>query len=299
MSPPESPVAEPAELSWRIPLASDPQLYRIGTLQILAATLFFGVFVVSVAPNLLLPALAAVIPIMALLLWRNRRRKGPGRKLPDNVRIDSRGVAWLDEAGHEHLFACEQVEGFSLGSDKDTLRDVPALSLWLAGGFASQPIEVHSPVNEDQLREVLANNLMLREVPAEKIEQLATAAIVSGVDLTVDDPNGLWELRGTRADLLAACDRLAAEAERLRLFPVGARPLTLQFGGESLRLAPGDDEEPNVFDSTFHGSSDQLIALAAKLGSQLESADVGQMVEVPIFDHPDSWLVRLRVQNAL
>lgn len=292
------PPAEPALLSWRIPLAGEPQLYRIGKLQIVAATLFFGVFVVSVAPKLFLPSLAAVIPILAYLLWRNWRRKGPGRQLPDNVRIDLRGVAWLDEAGHEHLFGREQIHGFYLGRDKETLRDVPALTLLLAGDFASQPVEIHSPADEEQVRESLAKRLGLRELPPGEVARLATAKIVSDVQLTADAANGIWELRGTRTNLLAACDRLAAEAERLRSIPTGARPVVLHFGNESLRLSPGEGEEPEVFESEFHGSGDQLVALAAKLGARLESADVGDMAEVPIFDHPDSWLVRLRVQNA-
>src|SRR5688572_16126917 len=102
MPTPQSPV----ELSWRIPEEDESQRYRIGTLQVVVATLFFGAIVVGLAPRqTILPSLTAMLAVAVFLLWRNWRKRGPGRPRPDNVRIDARGITWRDESGAEHLLA--------------------------------------------------------------------------------------------------------------------------------------------------------------------------------------------------
>lgn len=286
---------EPPALSWRIPGAAEAQTYRIGLLQILVGTLFFGVLVFSVAPNLLLPAVVATVPLLIFLLWRNGRRPGPKRARPDNVRLDERGLTWIDEVGQEHRLAREQIEAFRIAPDADTLRPVEALLLRLTGGFESQPIELHPPADAENVRRVLASKLAIREQTPAEVSADFAAARVPGIDFQLAD-DGAWELKGSRADLLRLCDRLAAEAPRLKKFPAGSRPLRLTLDGETLQLSPCPESAAETLDAEFHGSAEQLLAFAARVEAKLQTAEVGDIWEIPVFDKPEAGLARVRVR---
>ena len=290
----------PAELSWRIPDEGETQRYRIGALQILVATVFFAAIVVGAAPpDMILPGLAAIVPVAGLLLWRNWRLRGPRRKLPDNVQLGARGVAWLDESGGEHLFARELIESFQLARDEDTVRPVPALLLFLSGGFESQPLEVHEPVTPDDVRRVLVTRLHLKEQTPDELARRVAANTIRGLLFEFDDAEGIWEFRGPRPDLLVLCDRLAEIADKLAHFPPGARPLVVCVGSTPLRFSPATAANAVVIESSFFGPRHDLLTLAAKLGTLLEAAEIDTPVEAPVFeDAADAWHVRMYVQNV-
>lgn len=293
-------MAPSEELSWRIPAEGDRQLYRIGVMQVVIASLCFGAMVLVVAPrDMRVAALAAIVPLAGFLLWLNWRKRGSGRRLPDNVRIDSRGVAWFDGAGQENLFARDQIEAFRIDFDEDTLCVVPALHLSLAGGFESQPIELHAPADPERVRQLLAARLRLRQRTTEQVEKQSAAALVSGIEFVPDDDEGVWEFRGTRADLLECCRRLEAVAGRLAAFPLGARPLALRFDATTLHFTPRQSRLSEIDGTTFSGSAEELVALVDKLCEPLASADAGATIEVPAFGDPDAGHVRLRVRNAV
>ena len=293
MPTPQSPV----ELSWRIPEEDESQRYRIGTLQVVVATLFFGAIVVGVAPaQMILPSLTAMLAVAVFLLWRNWRKRGPGRPRPDNVRIDQSGVAWRDESGAEHLLERERIEAFHMAEDEDTLRRGPALMLSLSGGFESQPIELHEPATPESVRRVLGSGWNVRELSEEELAARLEAEAIRGVDFSAHLDDGVWEFRGSREALLALCDRLAEIAEKLPSFPKGARPLHLRFGAAKMQFSPASVAHSEVYETSFHGTRNDLATLAAKLGAALEAEDVSAAIEAPVFeDAPDAWRVRLLV----
>ena len=212
------------------------------------------------------------------------------------MQIDVRGVAWFDEAGREHLFARDQIEAFRIKFDEDTLRDVPALLLSLRGGFESQPIELHAPADPEAVQHVLVTRLHLAELTSRQVEEQTAAKNVSGVDFTDHDVADAWEFRGTRASLLALCDRLAAIGGKLAQFPVGARPEVLWFGEIRLQFAPRVDKTSEIDGLCFFGTSDELLEIVGKLREPLCVADVGQTIDAHAFDAKGP-LVRVRVQN--
>jgi hypothetical protein len=285
------------ELSWRIPEEDESQRYRIGTLQVVVATLFFGAIVVGLAPRaMILPSLTAMLAVAVFLLWRNWRKRGPGRPRPDNVRIDQRGVAWRDESGSEHLLERERIEAFRVAEDADTLRQVPALLLSLSGGFESQPIELHEPATPESVRRVLGSGWQVRELPANEVAAREEAATIRGVEFSAHLEDGVWEFRGSREAQLAVCDRLAEIGEKLPAFPKGARPLAMRVGSTTLQFSPASVAHSEVCETSFHGTRQDLIALAAKLGAALEAEEVSTSVEAPVFeDAPKAWSMRLVV----
>ena len=100
-------------------------------------------------------ALLGLIPLavfMAYRRWLSYQRSMVGN---DNVRIDEAGIHWIDAVGNDRLFRREDIHGFRIGRDADTLRPVPSLTLHLAGGFVSQPIELHLPATPAAVRDLL------------------------------------------------------------------------------------------------------------------------------------------------
>jgi hypothetical protein len=286
------------ELSWRIPEESEAQRQRIGVMQVAIATLFFAAMVLGLAPReLILPALAVTFVVAGLLLWRNERKYGPRRVRPPNVRLAARGVAWFDAQGQEHLFARERIEAFRVAQAEDTLRPVPALVLALAGGFESQPIELHEPATPANVRQLLGGRLGVPEQSAGDVAERAAAAAMPGVALREDAAEGLWEFSGPRENLLALCDRLAEIAEKLASFPAGARPLALRLGESDLHFAPSPAAAAEVAPASFRGTRNDLAALAASLAAQLEREAPAASIEAPVFaDAPEAWQVRFVVR---
>jgi hypothetical protein len=286
-----------AELAWRIPAPGEPQLFRIGLLQIAISTLFFAAIVFALAPpHMVLPAVTAVALLGLFLLWRNWRKYGAGQRRPDNVRIGAAGVTWLDESGGQHLFARADIESFRIQFDPDTLRDVPALLLALAGGYESQPIELYSPAEPERVRQLLASRLNLREETAEETARRSADHNLSGLSAMILEEDDTWELRGSRDSLLAFCARLEDIARRLASFPVGARPLPMRIGEHTLHFSPRVRASPEIEGTDFCGSSEQLIELSQRLRGEIACAASGAKVEVRLSDTVDEGRIRLAME---
>src|SRR5437762_4320755 len=156
----------PTSLAWRVPTSGDPRLLRLSLAQVGLASIVAALVLLVAAPRQWLgPSLLGLIPLavfMAYRRWHAYRRSLAGN---DNVRIDEFGVHWLNSLGQEHSFQRAAIDGFHIGRDDDTLRPVAALTLHLAGGFESQPIELHPPATPERIRELLAGGWNIAEYP--------------------------------------------------------------------------------------------------------------------------------------
>lgn len=152
-------------LAWRIPSDLSAR-WRIRTLRVLVAgaiAIAVGMVLSSAASSWALLVVGAVVVAgTALLLARRWRRKAAQREQEDNVWLDDSGLHWRD-GDAEGTLPREQVEGFRLGLDPDTVRAIPALTLILVGGFESQPVELHWPATTVEVREFLTRRWSLKE----------------------------------------------------------------------------------------------------------------------------------------
>lgn len=214
-----------SSLSWRVPTSGDPRLLRIAVAQVgLASVIAALLLFVAMPREWLVPGLLGLIPLaifMAYRRWSTYRQSLVGE---DNVRIDDAGLHWLDANGKENLFRRSDVVSFHIGRHVDTLRPVPALTLHLAGGFESQPIELHPPATVDAVRDILAENWTIAE------HDEAVAARAGDYDLAVSlygechDEFQEWHWEGTQEELTRFFALFTAAAEELPLPPPGARP---------------------------------------------------------------------------
>ncbi len=214
-----------SSLSWRVPASADPSLLRLGLAQIGLATVVAAlVLFVAVPREWLAPALLGLIPlavIMAFRRWVAYRRSFLGAH---NVRLDDAGLHWLDATGHENTFARADVLGFHIARHHDTLRAVPALTLHLAGGFESQPIELHPPATDDAIRQLLVESWRLAEL--NEVEAAQTADYDAAVSIYGECHEEFqeWHWEGTKEELSRLFALFAVAADELPLPPPGAKP---------------------------------------------------------------------------
>jgi hypothetical protein len=124
------------DLSWRIPSGGDPRLLRFGLAQIGLATVVAALILFAAAPRAWLGwALAGLVPVALFMAYRKWLAYQQSLAGPDNVWIDAAGVHWLDASGQERTLPRGSVLAFRIGREEDTLRQVPALTLYLEGGF--------------------------------------------------------------------------------------------------------------------------------------------------------------------
>lgn len=213
-------------LSWRVPTSGDPRLLRIALAQVgLASIVAALILLVAVPRDWLGLALFGLIPLavfMAYLRWRAYQRSMDGA---DNVRLDDKGLHWLDELENQRGFGREEVVGFQIGRDADTLRPVPALTLHLKGGFESQPIELHPPATSDAVRRVLIDDWHIAERekrPTNNTTYDAAFAIYGECHEEFQE----WHWEGTPEELRRFFATFATAADELPLPPPGAKPLT-------------------------------------------------------------------------
>ncbi|MEX2173378.1 MAG: hypothetical protein WD872_03390 [Pirellulaceae bacterium] len=218
-------MSDPHALRWRIPPTGDPGLLRLGLVQIgLGAVVCALILLVAAPREMLGPALLALIPLAVFAAYRKWSKYQQSLAGSDNVWIDQAGVHWLDGAGRQQTFVRESVQAFRLACEEDTLRPVPSLTLYLAGGFESQPLELHPPADEDEVRRLFTSEWSLPERPA-------TASLGSELDydLAIDvysechDEFQEWHWEGSRAALTELFD-IVAEVAQLPLPPTGAKP---------------------------------------------------------------------------
>lgn len=212
-------------LSWRVPTVGDPRLLRVALAQIgLASVVAALVLLVAVPREWLAPGLIGLIPLavfMAFWRWSAYRRSMAG---DDNVWIDDEGVHWLGGTDDENSFRRVDITGFHIGRHVDTLRPVPALTLHLAGGFESQPIELHPPATSDAIRDVLGESWQIAEH-----DEIAAAG-ASDYDMAVSvygechEEFQEWHWEGTASELARLFALFASCADELPLPPAGVKP---------------------------------------------------------------------------
>jgi hypothetical protein len=208
-----------------VPTVGDPRVLRIALAQVgLASVVAALVLMVAMPREWLAPGLVGLIPLaifMAFWRWRAYRQSMAG---DDNVWIDDDGVHWLDAADEQNSFRRIDITGFHLGRHVDTLRPVPALTLHLAGGFESQPIELHPPATTDGIRDVLAESWQIPEhedVEASRAGEYDMAVSVYG---ECHDEFQEWHWEGTKEELAHFFSLFVNAADELPLPPPGAKP---------------------------------------------------------------------------
>ncbi len=212
-------------ISWRVPAVGDPRMLRIALAQVgLASVVAALVLMVAVPREWLAPGLVGLIPLaifMAFWRWSAYRRSMAG---DDNVWIADDGLHWLDAANEENAFRRIDITGFHIGRHVDTLRPVPALTLHLAGGFESQPIELHPPATTDAIRDVLGDSWKIAE--HDEVEASRTGGYDSAVSVYGEchDEFQEWHWEGTKEELTHFFSLFEAAADDLPLPPPGAKP---------------------------------------------------------------------------
>jgi len=210
-------------LLWRVPTHGDPRLLRLALAQVGLGTIVAALVLLVAAPrDWLAPALVGLIPLAAIMAFRRWRAYQRALVGQDNVCIDATGVHWLERDGQERAFSRSDVLGFAIGRDEDTLRPVQSLTLDLAGGFESQPIELHPPATAEAVREVLREkwNVVERESGSRKSAADYDVAFYVYIECHEDFQEWHWE--GTRDELSRFFDAVAVAAEDLPEAPVGA-----------------------------------------------------------------------------
>jgi hypothetical protein len=293
----------PAELRWRIPTSGDPRLLKLGLAQVGLATIVAALVLLVAAPRAWLgPSLAGLVPlalIMAYFRWQKHQRSLAG---PDNVRIDDKGLHWLDAAGQERTLARADTLSFHMGRDEDTIRPVPALTLDLAGGFESQPIEIHAPASLEAVRQFLKSHWQL---PEKSSAPSSSSTYDRALDIYSEchDEYQEWHWEGTRQALLDFFAQFESAAKQLPLAPPGAKPAQIVIAAQRrqpTRLRIQHLPAPHLEHDTIGGPPDLLAEISRLAAKSLQDASADAD-----FDHKfnlqlgpkDTWTFHLHVRQ--
>jgi len=187
------------QLSWQVPTEEGSKL-RAKTLQFAFAGLIcLGVLLLFGSRSFRIAALVGAIPFALFVVWRSRRKPRRSTCAGDNVRLDDEGLHWRDAGGTERRIARDQIEGFRIGLDPDTFRALPALTLLLAGGFESQPVELHAPVGPTHVRRFLVDQLHVDESVQ---DERYAAQLHDALEAACGDGSHLPEMRVLRFGLV-------------------------------------------------------------------------------------------------
>jgi hypothetical protein len=294
------------ELRWRIPTAGDPGYLRLGMAQIGLATVVAALIVLFTAPAAWRgPALAGLLPLAIFVAYRRWLRYQRSLAGDDNVRLDSGGLFWRDPAGTERGFARASVTGFRIGREPDTLRPVEALTLYLAQGFESQPIELHPPASASAVRQMLACAWQLDEREHAAGQKPAPYDVALDVYSECHDDFQEWHFEGTRAALAELFEAIAAAAAELPAPPPGAKPLArvlLCRRREQSRLTVSHDVVPQVTPDTIAAPAAALLDLARQGRAALASREKAEASAPADFKFDwqlaphDRWTIHLHVR---
>lgn len=264
-----------ASLSWHVPHQADPAVLRVRLAQVgLASLVAAMVLLVAAPPGWRGVGLAGLIPLAVLMAFRHWQKHQRELSGTPNLRLDGQGLHWLDAAGTLHTIARHQVEAFRIGRDAHTLRPVPALTLYLRGGFESQPIELHPPATPEVVRELLGGSWGLAEHSDERP--------AGGYDLAVDVysechlEEAQWHFEGTAEALRTLFAQFDAVARELPLPPPGARPLArviLAGRHYPTRLAIGHASTADVTDQQIFAPGEVLRVIARQAQELLATAE--------------------------
>jgi hypothetical protein len=277
-----------AELRWRISPTGDPLRLRMGLAQVGLATLAAAfVILVSAPAEWRGLALIGLLPLALFVAYRRWLKYQQSLTGDDNVWIDAAGLHWLDQNGREQSFARESAVAFRLGEEPDTLRPVPALTLYLVGGFESQPIELHPPATEAEVRRLLVEQWQLPErstLPLPSGKGRGEGAL--DYDLAIDvysechDDFQEWHFEGTGSAIEELFDAIA-EAAHLPLPPPGAKParrILLCRRRDPTRLRLAHDQPGYMGHDTIALSRDQLVQLQSAAVTSLGEATAASAV---------------------
>src|SRR6185369_17230195 len=117
--------------------------------------------------------------------------------------------------------------GFRVAHEADTLRAIPALTVYLAGGFESQPIELYPPATQEAVREILAGAWRLEERSAAEPARSPPYDFAVNIYSECHDETQEWHWEGTRQDLTNFFAQFRRTAAELPLPPPGAKPVQL------------------------------------------------------------------------
>jgi hypothetical protein len=262
-------------LSWRIPTGGDPRLLRFRLAQVGLATIVAALVLCVAAPRGWLGwALAGLLPLAVFVAYRRWRDYHQSQTGPDNVRLDGTGLHWQDAGGQERSFSRQSVTGFRIGREEDTLRPLPALTLLLAGGFESQPLELHPPASEDAIRQLLCETWGVEERPATNAQSLGYDRALDVYSECHDDYQE-WHWEGTREQLGEFFHSLRTAADELPPPPIGAKPaqrVILCRHPEPVRLRIAHSPTAHFDHDLLAAPADVLRQIAAAAGEKLEAA---------------------------
>jgi hypothetical protein len=270
------------------------ELAQIGLTTVVAAL----ALLVAVPRGWLGAALLGLIPLAlarAYQRWRAYREWFAG---PDNVHLDPAGLHWIDAAGRRRSISRGEVVAFRIASDEDTLRPVPALTLYLAGGFESQPIELHPPATLAALRRILVEEWRLPErEPAPEGAYDALVAVYS----ECHDEWQEWHWEGSRAELRRLFELIAEAAEQLPLPPPGARParrVVLAQRRAPSYLSIAHSPKARLGHDRISGPAGLLRELAARAAAALDNLPraADAKFELPLGPH-DRWTFHLHIRD--
>jgi hypothetical protein len=255
-----------APLRWRIPPEGDPRILRLKLAQTGLATVVCLLALLVAAPRAALGlGLAGLLPMsvgVAYWQWRRYRRTLEG---PPNTWLDAAGLHWRDAGDREQTLARSEITGFRVAMEEDTLRPVPALTLYLSGGRESQPLELHEPATPEGVRRWLAEAWQLAERGASGAA--AEAAYDQAIDVYSEchDEFQEWHLEGTAA-ALAEFFAVVSEVAELPLAPAGVKParrVILARRRHQSRMAIERDRTTRIGHDVICGTTDVLNDLAA------------------------------------
>lgn len=188
------------QLSWHVPVEEHAQLRAKALQLVFAGLICLGVILLFGSRSFRLAALVGTIPLGLFVVWR--MKAGARRRVDatDNVRLDNEGLHWRDDRGGERRISRDQIEAFRIGIDPDTIRALPALTLILAGGFESQPVELHAPVGPSHVRQFLVDQMKIDE---SQQDQRLAARLHEALAVACENDGHLLEMRVLLCGLIA------------------------------------------------------------------------------------------------
>ena len=292
--------AQTQVLSWRIPTTGDPRLLKLALAQVGLATIVAALVLLVAAPReWLAAALVGLVPLAIFVAYRRWQRFQRSLVGPANVWIDASGVRWLDAAGNEQVFTRDSVTGFRVAIEEDTLRAVPALTLYLAGGFESQPLELYPPATPEAVVGLLGNTWRIVECPATPANYYDSAVDVYS---ECHDELREWHFEGTRAALVEFFELVRAAASELPAPPPpGAKPaqrVILCRRREPTRLRLAHAPAAHIEHDLIAAPATILQELAARATETLADAKTLTDAKFDLCLGPhDAWTFHLHVRE--
>jgi hypothetical protein len=289
------------ELRWRIPTSGDPRVLKLALARVLLGTVVCTLVLLVAAPSEWLAAsLVALLPLTLFLAYRQWRSHQLSLAGPDNVRLDPAGLHWTDPAGGEQTLPRALAVGFRIQAEPDTLRPVEALTLYLDGGFESQPIELHSPATAEAVRNLLDADWRLAERESESTSQSLAYDLAIDVYSECHEEHQQWHLEGNQAALTELFQEIDRAAEQLPLAPPGAKPaqrVLLLRRREASELVVARDRVTHVEHDRICGTAEVLAELARQGLAALESMPDRNISQSDQGDHDLLFELRLEAQD--